>query len=294
MGQSDLQSKFTASLKTSLKYLVCARALNIKLRVGFILFLSILLIGFIGPFFIPYNPIRTGIFPRNLPPSLEHPFGTDSLGRDILAQIIVGTKMSLVIGILVSVFGHILGLGLGFISGYYGGKIDTIIRNVIDVFLAIPSLPMLILIASYIRVRTIWTIIFALVPWSWAFCARQVRGQTLSLRSREFIYMAKLSGMSGWEIILREIAPHMGLWIIGSFANGVLVAIMAESGMEILGIGPARTITLGMILFWAQFHSALFAGLWWWLFAPTMMLIIIFVSLFLIHVGFEEALRQRR
>jgi peptide/nickel transport system permease protein len=192
------------------------------------------------------------------------------------------------------VIGTLIGVYVGFIAGYYGGWRDTFFRNFMDVFLVIPSLPLLIVIASFLRRSDIWIIILVLIPFSWASSARQVRGQTLSLKRRDFIYMARLSGMTGGEIILWEILPHMSLWIVSNFANSVLSAMMAEAGIELLGLGPAHTITLGMILYWAQYHSALFAGLWWWWTPPLAMLVLIFMSLFLIHLGFDEIINLRR
>jgi len=266
---------------------------NWNLRIGFTVFSSIVLMATIGPFLIPYNPVRFGTFKPNLPPDSTHLLGTDSFGRDVLAQMIIGTNQSLQIAITAALIGTFVGMVLGFMAGYYGGFIDAILRSITDIWLVIPMLPMLILIASMARRTEIWVMSLVLSLFSWAWPARQVRGQTLSLKNREFIYMAKLSGMGNTEIIFTEIVPHMLGWILTVLTSAVLWAMMAESGLEILGLGPQHTITLGMMLYWSNLYASIFRGLWWWWSPTIVMLILIFTSLYIMHIGVTEIVNPR-
>jgi peptide/nickel transport system permease protein len=266
---------------------------NVKFKIGFALFTSIVLISIVGSLATPYDPSIGGKFRPNEPPSISHLLGTDSMGRDILAQIFLGTVQSLIIGLIVAFVGTVVGSTLGFMAGYYGGLIDAFFRTIIDTFVVVPMLPILILISSFFRTVSIWLVAGILSMFSWAWPARQIRSQTFSLKERDFISVAKLSGMSGSEIILKEIMPHMLQWMIANFVNAVLWSMLTEAGLEILGLGPQTTITLGMMLYWANVYSALLRNLWWWWFPPLTMLILLFLSLYLIHNGLDELLNPR-
>ena len=128
---------------------------------------------------------------------------------------------------------------------------------------------------------------------AWAPPARQVRAQVLSLKERGFVYMAMLSGMSKIEIITEELMPHMFQWMGANFMNATLAAILAESGLSILGLGPQREMTLGMMIYWALNYSAVFNGWWWWWGVPILTLILLFLSLYLMHLGFDEVINPR-
>ncbi len=246
------------------------------------------LLGLIGRLLLPFDPVRVGRFLPSLPPSSEHILGTDSFGRDVYGQLVTGIILSIQIGFTVAAIGSFVGSIIGFMSGYFGGKVDNLLRSIIDVFLVIPMLAMLILISASIRVLDIPTMSLVLVIFAWASPARQVRGQTLSLKERDFIYMAKLSGMNPLEIILWEISPHMAQWISASFINTILWAILTETSLDILGLGPLKAMSLGMLLYWSIFHAAMFRGLWWWWTAPIYTLTFLFLSLFLMHRGLDE------
>ena len=266
---------------------------NRKFAIGFIVLVSIALMGVVGKRILGYDPLTTGRFPTNLPPSSEHILGTDSLGRDLFAQLLMSIEHSLEVGLIVATIGTLVGASIGFIAGYYGGPIDSILRTMTDVVIIIPSLPILILIASLTKVVQIWMMAAILSLFSWAWPARQVRAQTLSLKERDFVYMAKLSGMGGVGIVFTEIMPHMLQWMSANFTNAVLAAIMAETGLEIIGLGPQHTMTLGMMIYWANLYAAMFRGLWWWWSPPIVTIICLFISLFLIHTGLDEIVNPR-
>ena len=266
---------------------------NRTFTIGFILFMAIALTGLIGRRVMPFDPLRTGSFRPNQQPSLGHILGTDSLGRDLFAQLLMSIEYSLIIGLIVATVGTFTGAAVGFIAGYYGGPLDAILRTATDVVIIIPSLPILIVMASFLKVVSIWTMAAILSIFSWAWPARQVRAQTLSLKERDFIHMARLSGMGGTRIVFTEIMPHMIQWMSANFTNATLVAMLAETGLAIIGLGPMGTMTLGMMIYWANSYAAMFRGLWWWWSPPIVTLIGLFTSLFLLHTGLDEIVNPR-
>lgn len=263
-------------------------------KTGFILFLSLILLSVHGRFFIPESYVRVGAFKPSQPPQGSNILGTDSFGRDIYAQLAHSITNSLIIGIMVAVIGTIVGSLIGFISGYYGETIDAIIRVIINIMLSIPSLLLLLLIASFIRGALDFISVSLIISlFSWAWPARQVRSQVLSLKEREFVNIAKLSGMKGYEIIFVEIMPHMFRWMTVHFISTILYGILTESSLSILGLGPQRNLTLGMMIYWALSYAALYRGMWWWWSTPVFILIILFLSLYLMNIGLEKIINPR-
>ncbi len=267
---------------------------NRKFMAGLVMFLLVAIAAIIGSYFLPKSYYRTGSFKPGQPPNPENPLGTDTLGRDVLAQLCWGIQNSIRIGVIVATIGTLVGAAIGFISGYYGGVLDRVLSIIIDVFLSVPSLLFLILIAALIR-GTVTVEIMALIIsiTSWAWPARQIRAQVLSLKERDFVYMSKLSGMGGIEIIVRELMPHMFQWMGANFINAFLVAVLTEAGLSILGLGPQREMTLGMMIYWALSYAAIFRGMWWWWSSPVLVLIYLFFSLYVLHLGFDEIINPR-
>jgi peptide/nickel transport system permease protein len=267
---------------------------NKKFVVGFMILAGITLTAVIGDMLLTFDPLRTGRFPLSQPPSLAHLLGTDTLGRDLFAQLLLGIESSLTIGLIVATVSTLLGATMGFIAGYYKGFVDLLIRSVTDTFIVLPLLPILILISCLLRTISIFVMAAILCIFSWAWTARQVRSQTLSVKESDFVYMSKLSGMKGREIIFTEIMPHMLQWMIANFINVALWAMIIEAGLEMLGLGPHNTMTLGMMLYWANLHSAMFREMWWWWAPPVIVLVLIFVSLYTISIGLDETINPRQ
>lgn len=265
---------------------------NRKIVIGGAIFLALALATVIGSLFVDQKERRTGAFPRNLAPSLESPklvLGTTSLGQSISVQMTQAVPNSMKVGLVAATIGTVLGAAIGLISGYFGGKIDAALRILIDVFLSVPSLLFLILLASLLRGVSVWTMALIIGIFAWAWPARAVRSQALSLKERPFVRVAKLSGMGNLEIIFRELLPHMMTWLGANFLNAFIVAILAESGLSILGLGPQREMTLGMMIYWSVLsYNAMFQNLWWWWLTPVVTLIVLFLSLYLVHLGLDE------
>lgn len=266
---------------------------NKKFTLGLMILLGTWLTSAIGYYMTPYDPYTCGRFLLNLPPSSEHPLGTDGLGRDILAQLFLGAHQSFEVMFLAGAFGIALGAILGLVIGYYRGALDSIVRSIVDVFLVIPMLPMLILVSSFVRVISIPIMAIILSVFAWAWPARAIRSQVLSVRERPFVDLARLTGMSKIEIVFREIAPNMIPFIGANFISTVATAAMAQIGIELLGLGPQHTVTLGTMIYWAMFNSAIFRGMWWWWSPPIIVLVLAFTSLFLIHSGLDEIANPR-
>jgi len=266
---------------------------NRKFLVGMIIFVTLLVVAVTVSLAVQPEQRRTGSFPAKLPPGPGRPMGTDSLGRSILVQISEAVPKSIQVGLIAATIGTLGGALVGFISGYFGGAVDSGSRILIDVFLAVPSLLFLILIASLVKGVRVQTIALIIGAFAWAWPARQVRAQVLSLKERPFVQVARLSGMSGLEIIFRELMPHMFQWLGANFVNAFLVAVLAESALSILGLGSQKDMTLGMMIYWALSYGAILQNLWWWWLTPVLALTFLFLALYLMHMGFDEVSNPR-
>jgi len=261
---------------------------NRKFVTGSVVFLTILGIALIGSLFVTPAERRSGAYPRKEPPSMEAVLGTTSLGQSVAVQMTQAVPNSIKVGFIAATIGTVLGAIIGLASGYFGGKIDAALRILIDVFLSVPSLLFLILIASLLKGVSVPTMALIIGLFAWAWPARAVRSQALTLKERPFVNVARLSGMSDIEIVAREILPHTFTWLSANFLNAFIAAILAESALSILGLGPQRDMTLGMMIFWARSFGAILQNLWWWWLTPVVTLIVLFLSLYLVHLGLDE------
>ena len=268
-------------------------AVNKKIIVGLSIFLFFIIAALFAPLKAPYNVMQIGMFEKNLPPSSSHPLGTDIYGRDIADQLIVGLRNSLLIGMLAGAAGTVIGLIFGLLAGYKGGLTDHIIRSVTDSFLVVPTWPLLILIAAYLRTLSITDMALIIAAFSWPWSTRTIRAQTLSWKEREFVKLAKVNNLSDFEIAFREILPNMLPYIGVIFGSSVTSAMATEAALELIGIGPTNISTLGRILQQSFYFGALARGMYWWFFPPVICLIAIFISLQLINMGLDEVYNPR-
>ncbi|HEY8446894.1 MAG TPA: ABC transporter permease [Thermomicrobiales bacterium] len=267
---------------------------NPKLLLGLVMLIALLALGTLGPLVIDTDTARPMSVIPDQPPSREHLFGTESQGRDMLALVVRGIPLTVEIGLIAGAIGLGIGTVLGFIGGYTGGIVDTIIRSAADIMLTVPGLLVLIVVAASIEgLVSVEMIALVVASLAWMFPTRTIRSQVLSLRERPYVEMAKLNGMSGPQIIFRELMPNLLPYLGASFVGAVGSAILAAIGLEALGLGPQNEPTLGMTIYWAIFYSALLRGLWWWWAAPVGVIVILFVSLFLIAAGLDELANPR-
>jgi peptide/nickel transport system permease protein len=207
--------------------------------------------------------------------------------------MVYGIPASLEIGLIAGGLGTLVGTILGLSAGYYGGRTDAIIRTLADIVLTVPALMILVVLASFFRTTTIEMTAVIVALFAWAGPTRSIRAQALSLRERAFVPLAKLSGLSDFEIIVKQLLPNLLPYIMAGFVGGVSGGILASVGIQLLGLGPIFTPNLGMILQFAFEGAALFRGMWWWWGAPAIALIILFLGLFLISVALDEYANPR-
>ena len=265
---------------------------NRKVKAGLTLFAAILALAIIGPLFTPYGPLEpTGEAGR--PPSLEHPLGTNTFTYDVYAQTVYGLRSSLLIGFLGGLIATVIGILIGLAAGYMGGLVDEFLMMLTNIFLVIPTLALLIVIAAYIEYRGIMieSLIIGLTSWPWT--ARAVRAQTLSLKNREFVLVARMSGASGLRIMVGEILPNMFSYAIMVFILQFGGAILYAIGLDFLGLGPTKGISLGLILQQAVLWNAVQLGMWWWAIPPGLIIALLLASLYTINTGMDEVLNPR-
>ena len=185
------------------------------------------------------------------------------------------------------------GTTLGFISGYYGGLVDVIIRSAADILLTIPILAILIIIAASVRLLSITQMALVIAALSWMWPTRTIRAQVLTLRERGYVEMAKLSGQNDLEIIVRELAPNLFPFLAAGFVGSVAAAILAALGLEALGLGAVHIPTLGMTIYWVIWYGGLIQGMWWWWGPPILVIVLLFMGLFLVSAGLDQIANPR-
>lgn len=261
---------------------------NLKLTIGLGLVLSVVLFGYVGPVFVDLGLTEVGSSPLGLSPSSEHLLGTDAQGRDMLAWLMEATPATLRVGLLAGAIGVAFGVVVALVGGFFGGIVDNLLRGFTDVMLTIPSLLVLIVLASAVRIVSLEMMALIIAMFAWMGPARVIRAQVLSLRERSFIEIAKLSGESSMTIIFKELMPNLMPYILASFVGSLLGSILAATGLEFLGLGPANISTLGNILFWQDFYNALIRGMWWWWGPPIVIFVVLFTGLFIASMGLDE------
>ncbi|MGB7337269.1 MAG: ABC transporter permease [Phototrophicaceae bacterium] len=278
--------------------------LNIRLMSGATILVLILLMGLIGPLLYDVSKAspRSGS-PRQAPygftnsrgqeGTLNNPLGTDNLGRDILALMIVGAPNTFLIGVIAASIGIGVGIVLGFMAGFMGGWVDDVIRIAADVTLTIPALLVLIVLQSVLSRIDITTMSLLIALFAWPRATRQIRSQVLSMRQSGYVRMARISGASTFDIMFKEMLPNLIPYLFASFIAGATGAILAAVGLETLGLGPQRAPTLGSIIFDAIEFAALSLNMWWWWGIPTLLLSLMFVGLLLINLGLDEVANPR-
>jgi peptide/nickel transport system permease protein len=229
------------------------------------------------------------------PPSLQFPLGTDFFGRDLYVAMVVGLRETAIIGILAGALGTFIGVVLGFISAYFGGWLDVFIKGICQILTPIPAFLIQVIIAGSLDKRdvTIYTMAFVVVLLAWMGPTLVIRAQVLTMKERQFVAVAKLSGMGDLGIIFSEILPNLLPFIAASFVNQVFYAVFASFYLAVLGLGPLREPLLGNIIWAAQGQSAFFNNWWWWPMAPAVALVLILGSLALINMGMDELANPR-
>ncbi len=254
---------------------------------GFFIFLAVA-----APIIAPHRPDELWLGPPLSAPSREFLLGTDELGRDILSLLIYGTRVSLLVGIAGTLLSVGIGTLIGLISGYYGGIIDAILMRITDLFLILPGLPLMIVLAAILG-PSIWNIIFVIGIVSWPSVARIVRSQVLELRERPFVEASRVANASDFRILFYHIAPNVAPLVFATAILGIAGAILSEAGLSFLGLGDPSHISWGMMLYYANEYGALVIGAWWYLLPPGICIILLVLAFVFISHALDEILNPR-
>ncbi len=271
--------------------------MNKKTVVGSMIFIIFIIISIVEPIINDYrlggkSPLSIGIFARLLPPSLELPLGTDPYGRDLFGLLLMGTKFTLTIGIIAGTMGIMISVFIGMLAGYKGGLIAHALRSITDTMMVIPEWPLIILLVAYLRQLNIFALSFIIAILSWPWVARSFISQILSVKERPFIELAKMSGLGDLEIVFKEILPNVLPYVGVGFTNATLGAMLAETGIRFLGVGPISIPTLGYLVNLSIQQGFLSTRLYA-LIPPILFLVLVFCSLNLVNIGLDEAYNPR-
>lgn len=266
---------------------------NRKSAFGLALLGAIVLLALLAPLIARYPPQEMSFADISQPPSASHWFGTTQQGWDVFSQVVWGARISLLVGASAALLATLISSFLGMTAAYLGGWVDELLNLVTNTFLVIPGLPLLIVISSYLPFRGGLAMVLIIAFTTWAGEARVLRSQALSLRSRDFVLAANVSGESTVRIVLGEIMPNMTSRIAAGFLGSFVGAILYEAGLEFLGFGGNGSTSWGVILFWAQNNAALETGSWWHFAFPGLALAITATSLIFINYGIDEISNPR-
>ncbi len=265
---------------------------NKKSLSGVSILLFFIVIALLAPLLAPTDPQRMVGRPHQAPSS-EYILGTSRQGQDIFSQILHGTYTTLRVGFVTGTIIIFIAIAIGLTAGFVGGVVDEVLSLITNVFLVLPNLPLIIVVASMIDRPGPDTIILVLSLTSWAYGARVLRSQTLALRNSEFVEAARVSGEPTWRIIAFEILPNMTSLVVSSWIGAVLYAILAEAALEFIGLGNPNSITWGTTLYWAQNNQALLTGAWWTFIPPGLAIAAVGISLILINYAIDEITNPR-
>lgn len=259
---------------------------------GLVLLLWPLVLSLIGALVLDPRGLRIGAAPPSSAPSDVNLLGSDSAGRDILTLLAQGTPPTYLIGFLAGLVGTTIGTIVGLVSGYARGSLDTTLRGVVDVTLGIPALAVAIIVAALLGSITTTQLAFVIAVLIWAFPARQIRSQVLSLREQPFVLISRLSNQGSASIMFRELLPNILPFVMASLVAAVSFSILLAVGLQLLGLGSHEP-TLGLVLQLAITGGALSRGMWWWWLPPALVLISIFVGLFLMSTTIDRYANPR-
>jgi peptide/nickel transport system permease protein len=252
------------------------------------------LVGVIGPLVVPVDPNATvgGLYdkPRCCGALI---LGTDNEGQSVISNLAYGTRTSLIVGLFAGLIATFIGLLVGLVAGYRGGWVDDVLTAVTNVGLAIPAIVVIILISVSLPKRNIYTLALVIGLTAWFWVARAVRAQASSIRTREHIDVARLSGAGFWSILIRDVLPYLLSYVVMAGVLQVSGAILFESTLSLLGLGPSNATSLGTMLYWAIAWGSVRTGAWWAFVPPTMMLTLIVFGLLLLQSSLNEVFNPR-
>jgi len=266
---------------------------NRKSLAGLAMVTFVIVIALIAPLISVDHPNDFNLLAARQAPSLNHLFGTTDQGSDIFSQVVLGARRSLLLGFAAALLATGLAATLGVTAAYMGGLVDEVINFLINVFLVIPAIPLLVVVSGFLKSKGLWTMAVVLAAVLWAFEARILRGQALSLKNRDFVLAAKSAGESTRRIVFAELMPNMISRIAAAFVLVFYIALLTDAGLEFLGLGDMTKTSWGVTLYWAQVNSTVLQGEWWPFFFPGAALAFTVLGLVLLLAGIDEVSNPR-
>lgn len=266
---------------------------NNKLLAGLAIILIFFILAIVGPRITQHPPFEFTNPAGAVPPSSEYWFGTTFFGQDVFAQFVSGLQATFMVGAIGGGLATLIGMLIGFTAGYRGGMVDEILSVLTNIVLVIPTMAVLLIIAAYLEVRSVFMecIFIGLTAWPWT--ARAIRAQTFSLRTRDFVDLARMSGMKSLKIIFTEIAPNMMSYLVMAFILQFGGAILIAATLDFIGLGPTTGISLGLLMQYAVQWGALQFGMWWWFVPPGLAITAIVGALYSMNVGLDEVFNPK-
>jgi len=259
-----------------------------------VIFLGAVMLMFFLSFFSPYDPNEIFVVPMDVPPSSEYLFGTNSRGQDIFWWMTFAVRNSLLLGVITALISRVISIIVGLSAGYEGGWLDKFLMSINDSFIVLPLLPILILLGFLLRdILNLFLLAVILGFFGWPYDARLIRSQVLSLKERLFTRTSVFSGTNSFSITMKEHLPFVLPIVFATTINNMLWSIGMEVTLSVLGLSDLTTPSLGTALFWANQHGALVAGVWWWIAAPALVAIILFLGLYLFFQSINEYIDPR-
>jgi peptide/nickel transport system permease protein len=250
------------------------------------------IVALLAPVIVPDSPTNINYTPM-LGVSGQHLLGTDPQGTDIFSQLVYGARASLYVGLAAAAIITLIQLVMGVFSGYVGGWVDATLSIVTNVFLVIPALVLLIIIAAYLPSRSLTVVMLILAITGWAWGARVLRAQAISLRDRPFVEAARLSGEGRWTVVFGHIVPNMFGILVANFFGAALYAVLAEAGLEFLGLGNINDVTWGNMLYWAENGNAVLLGEWLYLLLPGLCILLLGTAFGLLNFAVDQVANPR-
>jgi peptide/nickel transport system permease protein len=250
------------------------------------------LVALFAPVIAPYDPANIN-YPPMLGMSAQHLLGTTSQGNDVFSQLVYGARASLYVGLAAAAIITLVQLVMGVFSGYVGGWADAALSIVTNVFLVVPALVLLIIIAAYLPSRNLTVVMLILAITGWAWGARVLRAQAISLRDRAFVESARMAGEGRWRVVFGHIVPNMFGILVANFFGAALYAVLAEAGLEFLGLGNINDVTWGNMLYWAQNGNAILLGQWLYLLLPGLCILLLGTAFGLLNFAVDQVANPR-
>ncbi|HKB94062.1 MAG TPA: ABC transporter permease [Gaiellaceae bacterium] len=266
---------------------------NPKSRLGLLMVAFVIVVALIAPLISVSDPNGFSLLDARQAPSWHHLFGTTDQGSDIFSQVVVGARRSLLLGAAAGALATAVAAILGITAAYTGGIVDEVVNFLANVFLTIPPIPLLVVMSGYLKTRGLWTMVVVIAAVLWAFEARILRGQALSLKSRDFILASKAAGESTPRIVFGELMPNMISRIAAAFVLVFYIALLVDSGLEFLGLGDMGATSWGVTIYWAQVNSTVLQGEWWPFLFPSLALSFTVLGLVLLLAGIDELSNPR-